>query len=815
MGYAASRGIAQDGLQVCGSGDDINHIGSDGIAAAELSAWSEDLARECAEAARATEQAAWDADRNADRNADRDAARAGAGAVAALAGAMDAVQPGAVPARLRLPAGLRSNAGRALAAAAACLGGLWLARERLAEVDGDAFLAALGGVAPWAMALACVAGLLSHLAAAGYDAQAMKRLGRAMPVGDSLRGGFAAVAISQALGLGLLTGTAARWRMHRGAGMGAGECAALSGAVSLGFYMGLAVLAGLAALLAPGMLSAATGASEGDLRAAALLGFAAALGAGIALRRAPALHVGGRRLTLPDGGWLLGAAALTAADLVPAALCFWLLLPNPPGFAEFAVVYAAAIALALATGAPGGVGAFEAVMLAAFPSQPAAEMAAALLLYRAAFHGPAVLVGLRLLARAPKAAPAKADAALRARISAVLEAAERAEAALVLSGDKHVVFDPTGRAFAMYGVIGGWRVMLGDPHGPREAWDGAWAAMQAGAAAEKRRVAVYKAEDADFWARHGMALQPLGEEALVDAAGFTLDGPERRELRRKLAKAKKAGVEVTLHAPGAVPLDDLRPVARAWAAARGGERRFSMGAWDPAFLARHHVVVARVGGAAVAFLSLWRSGSGAEWSVDLMRQLPEIPDGAMHALIAAGIGAARDAGAERFNLCMAPLSGLDEAGGPFSKALGAFYARSKAGKGLQGLRRFKEGFRPDWSVRWLATPRRRDMPGALWAATRLVHGAAQSVPAPELAPRAPEAAMPGATGFALMRGEGAGDRAARRRLAALLSGRVPAGAMRAAVSAAPRLRARARPVAREGGAAAPLRRALLRRVGRG
>lgn len=59
------------------------------------------------------------------------------------------------------------------------------------------------------------------------------------------------------------------------------------------------------------------------------------------------------------------------------------MLPETPPFAAFLLVYLLALAAGVLSHVPGGVGVFEAVLLAAFAGQlGAAPLAAALLLYR-------------------------------------------------------------------------------------------------------------------------------------------------------------------------------------------------------------------------------------------------------------------------------------------------------------------------------------------------------------------------------------------------------------------------------------------------
>lgn len=153
--------------------------------------------------------------------------------------------------------------------------------------------------------------------------------------------------------------------------------------------------------------------------------------------------------------------------------------------------------------------------------------------------------------------------------------------------------------------------------------------------------------------RAGWATLPLAREAWLDPAGFSTDGSSRRQLRRKLRKAEAAGVVVS--AAKTAPLADMDRVARAWAKARGGERGFSMGTWDPATLPWSRVFLARRDGKPIGFLTLHANNN--EWTLDLMRQLPDAPDGTMHLMLTQAITAAGDAGIARLSLAAVPPLG--------------------------------------------------------------------------------------------------------------------------------------------------------------
>lgn len=594
-----------------------------------------------------------------------------------------------------------------LAVAAALVAGvLWLVWDRLGAVNLDEVWRLLRAAPAEAVVAALVLSAVSHWAVACYDPVALRRVGLDVPLRRSMAGGFAATTLGQALGFGLLVGAAARWRCYRADGVGPGAATAVTGVVAVGFFTGTAVLLCAMAVLHPAPLARIGGLEETSV---ALAGAAAlALGAALLIWRGRApwsWAVGGMRFSAPDWRWVGLCALVAGVDLAAAAGALWLLTPPEAAtpYATLFVVYVGALLLGIASGAPAGAGAFEAALLIGLPDAPAEALIAAAIAYRAVYLAPPTLLAAWILARASQGAPAAAHAPPPAALAAAASSA-RPEGELAFLGDKRFHVAPDGEAFVMFGARGRDRVLMGDPYGPRAAWGPLIDRFAEQCRREGARLSVYKADDAAFWADRGFRLQPLGEEAVIELAGFDLKSPSRRELRRKIGQARKAGVTILRHAPGAAPLPRLAAVARTWREAKAGrEMTFSMGWFDPDFIARHAVFEARRGDETLGFLSVWASGDGAEHMIDLMRLVPGAPHGVMHALTAAAIEAAGAAGAVRFNLCMAPLSGLDRIGPvtPLSRIGAAIYGRTAAGRGLQGLRRFKEAFRPEWRPRYL------------------------------------------------------------------------------------------------------------------
>lgn len=625
---------------------------------------------------------------------------------------------------------------------------IFLLAERLAGLDGAAVWEAFTTIPATAIAAALIFGGLSHLALAGYDLLALGRIGRSAPAGRALKGGFAGTVFSQVLGFGLITGSFARHRIYRANEISAPEAVAMSGFVAAGFFSGIFVLLCLLTALSPGLAAEATGMGSGLAQGLAL-GMLTLL-TGFALIPAGVLgqaRIFGAVLKAPDGIWLAKATALAAADLIPAALSLAILLPaaNAPPLMDIVAIYVVAVALGHLAGSPGAIGPFETVIFLAMPEVPAAELAAAILVYRLVYYMPSFALAAGLVATASRKPDLAlvSDEELPDRINWVLDESASAEAELALLGDKKFFFPERSRAFLIYAEAGRNWLVMGAPIGPAREWPALIEAFESSARAAGASIAIYKAPQAamDAWRARGYAVQPLGEDAIIDATGFSLKGSNRRELRRKLASAQKAGVEIETHAPGMAPVERLAAVAEIWRAAKKGrEQTFSMGHWHPAFLSRHVVIEALVEGESVAFISLWASGDGREWMLDLMRQRPDVPNGTMHSLIARAVEAAAEAGAERVNLCMAPMANLAalEPCTALSRLLDFGYRRFGAHHGLQGLRRFKEIFRPTWEPRYLLARSGFGIVEGLATAALLVNATARPEPL-VAAPAGPDA----------------------------------------------------------------------------
>ncbi|MGN7999920.1 bifunctional lysylphosphatidylglycerol flippase/synthetase MprF [Sphingomonas sp. 22176] len=350
---------------------------------------------------------------------------------------------------------------------------------------------------------------------------------------------------------------------------------------------------------------------------------------------------------------------------------------------------------------------------------------------RATLGATILLVGWafwRLMSAAPRVREHQAldpEVATRA-----LGATSRADAMLAYTGDKDFLVSTSGDAFLMYRVQGRTWIVMGDPVGPEEAWSELIWEIRRRCDAVRGRLCLFQVSAAMLPLVVELGLQPLkyGEEAVVDLRqGYDLKGGQFKSLRYSVKRATSEGLVFEVVPAAQVPalLPDLQRVSDAWLAGKtGAEKRFSLGRFDPDYLSQFDCAVLRLAGEIVAFANLWETPNREEISVDLMRHRPGTPYGAMDLLFVRLLQYGAAQGFQRFNLGMAPLSGLKP--GPlapiWSRLGAAVYGHGERIYGFSGLRSFKQKFGPSWVPRYIGTTPGVSVPRALIDAAVLIGG---------------------------------------------------------------------------------------------
>ncbi len=296
----------------------------------------------------------------------------------------------------------------------------------------------------------------------------------------------------------------------------------------------------------------------------------------------------------------------------------------------------------------------------------------------------------------------------------------RPDAALALAGDKRFHFSPSRRSFIMFGVRGSSWIAMGEPVGlaeeiPSLVWSFREAADAAGAGI------VFYGAGRDFLplaVELGLSVQKIGETAIVTLPEFSLEGSDRSRMRQVYNRAGRDGLSFDVIAPADVPahMDRLHDISDAWLDTHGSaEKGFSLGRFDPDYIANFPVAVARLNGEIVAFANLWPGAGKQEIAIDLMRFSAEAPRAVMDYLFISTMLWAKGEGYQRFDLGMAPLAGLEAHRlAPAMTRIGAFlFEHANAVYGFEGLRAYKDKFHPVWEPLYLAAPNARALPGAL------------------------------------------------------------------------------------------------------
>lgn len=199
--------------------------------------------------------------------------------------------------------------------------------------------------------------------------------------------------VSLGAGFGLLSGGALRARLYAPLGIDAPTAFYIASTVTIASLLGGGFIVALGLILMPG-----EGLVDEQWR---WIGFGALAGIGALLvlcgRNGRAFDVLGRRIELPHAPRLAFWIALGALDWMCSAAALYMLVPEAGrlAFPEFAALFTTSHYIAMMTGAPAGLGVFDALMLnAASHGSDAGAVGAALIVHRTLSFLLPVLLGL-------------------------------------------------------------------------------------------------------------------------------------------------------------------------------------------------------------------------------------------------------------------------------------------------------------------------------------------------------------------------------------------------------------------------------------
>ena len=590
--------------------------------------------------------------------------------------------------KIGLNAHLRKHAPRQGIILLLAIGFVALFYGRISALDTAAIWTEFKSVSPFQWVGALLATGLSFWAVGQYDAVVHRMMATGTGTKTAHRAGIAGIAVSQTLGMGVLTGALVRWRLLPEASLW--QATRLSATVALSFLAGWAVVSGLVvALFAPEMVGGRMFALL-PLLALVLLCSGSLMGRKITLFN--------RVFQLPSLVTISAILALTALDTVAAASALYILLPESISLPFYSLYPAFLLALgaALVSGTPGGVGPFEIALLALLPSLDAEPILGAVLAFRVVYYALPAIIGIGILARGPARdfnhAP-KLEKPHGRVLKSLIQNAPLAEAGLLHQGHKFLLSHVDSGDTLMVSPTSQALVALRDP-----LTDSAPASVVKSlvvAAKNQGQIACFykcSARIASKARQSGFTVLPIAREAWLDPCNFSTDTPRHRQLRRKLRKANAAGL-TTEHA-STLPIAEMARISSDWVARSGGERGFSMGVFTADYVRTQRCYLAMQNNVMVGFVTF--NTCKSEWSLDLMRQSADAPDGTMYALLAHAIEDAKQAELPRLSMASIPYDHRNE------------YLRKcvDAASGGSGLRQFKSAFAPNWQTLYMAAPSR-------------------------------------------------------------------------------------------------------------
>lgn len=208
----------------------------------------------------------------------------------------------------------------------------------------------------------------------------------------------------------------------------------------------------------------------------------------------------------------------------------------------------------------------------------------------------------------------------------------------------------------------------------------------------------------EFYLKLGKKSLPVGEEAIVDLSGFTLEGGKMKPMRNAINRLTSDGYEIKINVAPIKEglLQKLEQVSDDWLKELNKkEIAFTQGVFDRSILKTQTILTLEDKEEKVyAFLNIIPDYAPGEATYDLIRKSSDAPHGVLDLLIVNTLLYLKGQGFQSANLGLAPLSGV-EGVNLTEKAVKYAYENLKAFENFKGLRKYKEKFLPKWEQKYL------------------------------------------------------------------------------------------------------------------
>lgn len=251
----------------------------------------------------------------------------------------------------------------------------------LADVKREA-----GSYPLYVLGLSFGATCLSYLALSLYDVFIFGQVSEVrLPIGVTMMTGASSLAVSNMLGLSWLTGGAVKYRVYSAFGVDISAVARLIATSWIAFSMGILMIVSVLMIAHPTGLSEVISIPKPLEGAIGIAILAAICGYFIWTARATrTIRFGAMNLPLPTASVGAKLASISIIDMLATAVTLYVLMPADlsQNFVFFFIIFVAAVALGILSHSPGGLGVFEATIIAGTGAAGRADVLAALMMYR-------------------------------------------------------------------------------------------------------------------------------------------------------------------------------------------------------------------------------------------------------------------------------------------------------------------------------------------------------------------------------------------------------------------------------------------------
>ncbi|MCP3920677.1 MAG: bifunctional lysylphosphatidylglycerol flippase/synthetase MprF [bacterium] len=276
-------------------------------------------------------------------------------------------------------------------------GAIWVLRQELESVEYDELVRAARGVPKSHLLWAGLLTVVSYALLTLYDVLALVHIGKRLPLVKVCFTSFTSYVTAHNLGLAGVGGSAVRFRLYSGLGLGASDIATIVAFCGITYWLGFIFVGGLAFSLAPIELPPEVPFGFHDTRGIGwvLMGlFGVYLLATLSARNSYRIY--GWTFAPPSFRMMVLQVPLATVDwALSSAIVYILLPPSDMGLLPFFGVYMAAALASLISHVPAGLGVFETIVIVLMPKEiPREEILGGLILYRGVYYLAPLIVGV-------------------------------------------------------------------------------------------------------------------------------------------------------------------------------------------------------------------------------------------------------------------------------------------------------------------------------------------------------------------------------------------------------------------------------------